>query len=51
MRQKYDPEGEELETVVVRPKKKDIAVKLVALAWTPFFQGAGGEAVAAYGRW
>jgi hypothetical protein len=50
MRQKYDPEGEELETVVVRPKKKDIAVKLVALAWTPFFEGAGGEAVAAYGR-
>jgi hypothetical protein len=31
----YDPLTAELETVAVRPKKTDITVKLVALAWVP----------------
>jgi hypothetical protein len=30
-----DPQSEALETVAVAPKKKDIAVLLVALAWAP----------------
>jgi type IV secretory pathway TrbL component len=47
IREKYDPALEDLETVVVRPKKKDIAVKLVALAWAPQWQ-RGGEVVAAW---
>ncbi len=31
--ERFDPSAEELEAVVVRPKKTNIAVKLVALAW------------------
>ena len=47
IRAKYDPAVEDLETIVVRPKKKDIAVKLVALAWAPHWQ-RGGEVAAAW---
>jgi hypothetical protein len=48
VRDRYDPDVEELETVIVRPKKKDIAVKLVALAWAPHWLGEGGEVVEAF---
>jgi hypothetical protein len=47
VRERYDPALEDLETVVVRPKKKDIAVKLVGLAWAPHWQ-RGGEVAAAW---
>ncbi len=47
IREKYDPSLEDLETVVVRPKKKDIAVDLVALAWAPYWQ-RGAEAAPAW---
>jgi len=46
IREKYDL-LDDLETVVVRPKKKDIAVNLVALAWAPYWK-RGGEAVPAW---
>jgi hypothetical protein len=32
-----DPLTEELEPVEIRPKKKDISVSLLALAWTPYW--------------
>ncbi|MBN2452536.1 MAG: ATP-binding protein [Lentisphaeria bacterium] len=32
---RHDPAGETLETIELRPSKTNIAVKLVALAWTP----------------
>ena len=39
-----DPQSEVLEPVTVRPKKADVAVKLVALAWVPAWVDAqGGE--------
>jgi hypothetical protein len=39
-----DPQSEVLEPVTVRPKKADVAVKLVALAWVPAWADAqGGE--------
>jgi hypothetical protein len=38
----FDPQQAELETVSVRPKKKDIAVKMVALGWAPHWEGPGG---------
>ncbi len=47
IRDKYDPSLEDLETVVIRPKKKDIAVNLVALAWAPYWQ-RGPEAAPAW---
>ena len=42
LKAKYDPQQEELETVSVRPKKKDIAVKMVALGWAPHWEGSSG---------
>jgi len=39
-----DPLTEKLETVTVRPKKSDVSVRFVALAWAPFRgEGAGAE--------
>jgi hypothetical protein len=32
---RFDPEQEELETVTVRPRKSDVEVRLVTLAWDP----------------
>jgi hypothetical protein len=37
-----DPLGERLEPVVVRPSKTNVAVKLLALAWLPYWQEAQG---------
>lgn len=39
---KIDPLTEELETVVIRPKKTDIAVQLVALVWMPHWKDSQG---------
>ncbi len=36
---KLDAMTEELELVTLRPKKTDIAVQLVSLAWAPFRGG------------
>ena len=37
-----DPLNEKLETLSLKPTKANIAVKLVALAWTPHWQDAKG---------
>jgi len=37
-----DPLNEKLETISVKPTKSNIAVKLVALAWTPHWQDEKG---------
>jgi hypothetical protein len=39
---KTDPLTETLETISIRPKKADIAVRLTALAWLPDWQDAAG---------
>jgi hypothetical protein len=36
--EKVDPLTEVLETVTVKPKKTDIQVQLVTLAWAPYWQ-------------
>lgn len=44
---KIDPAAEKLETVSIRPKKADIAVQLVTLAWAPYWDdGHGGQSPA-----
>ncbi len=43
--QAYDALGDELETVVVRPKSTDVHVQVVALAWVPWLPGADGRLV------
>jgi hypothetical protein len=42
------PEAVALESVPLRPKKADITVEQVVLAWTPWKVGADGSAEAAY---
>ncbi len=39
---RIDPATEMLEPVVIRPKKTDITVQLVALAWMPYWKDAEG---------
>jgi len=43
-----DPATEKLETISIKPKKKDINVKLVGLAWVPYLQEAGKDAEPAW---
>lgn len=43
---KMDPQAEELESLTLRPKKADISVQLVALAWAPFWDREGDRSPA-----
>jgi hypothetical protein len=45
---KSDPLTEELENVVVRPAKKDIAVRLATLVWVPTWQSPDGKVTPAW---
>lgn len=43
-----DPLSEKLETISLKPTKANIAVKLVALAWTPHWRDGKGELTSAW---
>jgi hypothetical protein len=43
-----DPLTEKLETISLKPTKANIAVKLVALAWTPHWQDQRGKILPAW---
>lgn len=43
-----DPLTESLETIALRPTKTNIAVKLVALVWTPHWQDSQGHSIPAW---
>ncbi|MFN7946556.1 MAG: ATP-binding protein [Blastocatellia bacterium] len=43
LKSRNDPATEVFDRVQIKPKKKDITVRLVALAWTPHWQSPGGE--------
>jgi hypothetical protein len=45
---RIDPLTERLETVAVRPKRTQVAVKLVALIWTPGWRAADGRTTPAW---
>jgi prefoldin subunit 5 len=45
---RIDPATEELQTVTVKPKKADIIVNLVALAWVPYWQDETGSVEPAF---
>ncbi len=45
---KIDPATEQLETIVIRPKKTDIVVQLVSLAWAPYQVDAQGRSTPAW---
>ena len=48
LERKTDPLAEELELVVVRPRRKDVSVELVALGWLPWRSADGGGATPAW---
>jgi hypothetical protein len=43
-----DPQTETLETTVVKPKKADIAIKLLSLAWAPYWHDSQGQKTPAW---
>jgi hypothetical protein len=43
-----DPLNEKLETISVKPTKANIAVKLVALVWTPHWRDSNGQLIQAW---
>ena len=43
-----DPQTEQLETISLKPKKANISVKLLTLAWAPYWHDAQGQAVPAW---
>ena len=45
---KTDPAAEELQKISLRPAKKDIVVKLVGLAWLPYWRSQDGTVAAAW---
>jgi hypothetical protein len=45
---RFDPSTEQFETVTLRPKKTNITVKVVALAWAPAWRDAAGNASPAW---
>jgi len=43
LKSRNDPATEPFDLVQIKPKKKDISVKLIALAWTPGWRSSSGE--------
>ena len=48
LEERLDPETEALDTIAIKPKKADIAVDLVALAWAPHWVDETGIATPAW---
>jgi hypothetical protein len=45
---KIDARNEQMERISIKPKKSNISVQLVSLAWAPFWQDESGEATSAW---
>lgn len=43
LEQSFDAQTESLETVAIKPKKADIAVKHLSLAWAPYWHDGQGQ--------
>jgi hypothetical protein len=46
--EKLDPLSETLETISIKPRKTDILVQLVSLAWAPYWQDERGSLTPAW---
>ncbi|CAN5708838.1 ATP-binding protein [soil metagenome] len=44
----FDPQTESLETITIKPTKANIAVKLLSLAWAPYWHDSAGHATPAW---
>jgi hypothetical protein len=42
LEERFDPESEELETIGLKPRKTDVEVRLLRLAWAPYRTAGGG---------
>ncbi len=45
---KVDAQNEQLDTISIKPKKTNISVQLVALAWAPYWQDESGTTTSAW---
>jgi hypothetical protein len=48
LQEKVDAQNEQLDTIGIKPKKTNISVQLVALAWAPYWQDETGAATSAW---
>ena len=48
LQEKVDAQSEQLDTIGIKPKKTNISVQLVALAWAPYWQDETGAATSAW---
>jgi len=48
LQEKVDAQNEPLDTIGIKPKKTNISVQLVALAWAPYWQDETGAATSAW---
>jgi hypothetical protein len=39
----FDPQTESLQTISLKPTKANVAVKILSLAWTPYWHDAQGH--------
>lgn len=44
----FDPQAESLETISLKPTKANVGVKVLSLAWTPYWHDAQGRATPAW---
>ncbi len=44
----WDPQGEVLETITIRPKKSNISPKVFGLGWTPYWKHSTGTRIPAW---
>lgn len=44
----FDPQSEALETIIVKPTKANISVRLATLAWAPYWYDSGGQVTPAW---
>ena len=43
LKERIDPQTEELETLSLKPKKSDIQIQLATLTWVPYWKDENGE--------
>jgi Mg2+ and Co2+ transporter CorA len=48
LQSRVDPQSESFETVTIRPKRTDIAVRLAALLWAPYWRDTVGHTTQAW---
>ncbi|RME90632.1 MAG: ATP-binding protein, partial [Anaerolineae bacterium] len=46
LEERIDPMTEELQTLVIKPRKTDINIELLTLVWAPFFESGGNSEAA-----